>query len=304
MATVLVVDDAAVDRKLVAGLLTKGSELAVETAADGAEALTRIEAQRPDIIVTDLVMPGMSGLELVSTVVERYPGLPIILMTGKGSEETAVQALQAGAASYVPKSSLHQYLLETVQDVLEVVRSQHSHERLMTCLKRSEFQFALANDAGLIPSLVSYVQSLVCSVGLCDDSSVIRVCIALEEALRNALYHGNLELTSEQREGDADAYQRLIEDRTAKPPYAGRKLFVTIRVGPTSGQFIVRDEGKGFDPQKLPDPTDPENLEKVSGRGLLLMRTFMDEVTFNPAGNEVTMLKRHPKAPAGGESPP
>jgi CheY-like chemotaxis protein/anti-sigma regulatory factor (Ser/Thr protein kinase) len=304
MATVLVVDDAAVDRKLVAGLLAKASELTVDTAADGAEALARIEAQRPDIIVTDMVMPGMSGLELVSTVVERYPGLPIILMTGKGTEETAVQALQAGAASYVPKSSLHQYLLETVQDVLEVVRSQHSHERLMTCLKRSEFNFALSNDAALIPSLVSYVQSLVCSVGLCDDSSVIRVCIALEEALRNALYHGNLELTSDQREGDADAYQRLIEERTAKPPYADRKLQVTIRVTPTSGQFIVRDEGKGFDPQKLPDPTDPENLEKVSGRGLLLMRTFMDEVTFNETGNQVTMVKRHPQAPTGRESPP
>lgn len=298
MATVLVVDDAAVDRKLVAGLLSKGSSLTVEVAADGKEALAKIEANQPDIIVTDMVMPGMSGLELVSTVVERYPRIPIILMTGKGTEETAVQALQAGAASYVPKSSLHQYLLETVQDVLEVVRSQYSHEKLMTCLKQSEFSFSLANDATLIPSLISYVQSLVCSIGLCDDSTVIRVCIALEESLRNALYHGNLELTSEQREGDPEVYQKLIDDRTAAAPYASRKLYITIHVSPDSGTFVVRDEGRGFDPRKLPDPTDPENLEKVSGRGLLLMRTFMDEVTFNDAGNQVTMVKRNPKLAA------
>ena len=55
---------------------------------------------------------------------------------------------------------------------------------------------------------------------------------------------------------------------------------------------MVRDEGNGFDPTILPDPTDPANLEKSSGRGILLMRTFMDEVVFNEVGNEVQMLKR------------
>ena len=295
MATVLVVDDAAVDRKLVGGLLAK-AQFTVEYAADGAEAIAKIEASRPDIIVTDLIMPGMSGLELVATVTERFPALPVILMTGKGTEETAVKALQAGAASYVPKAALHQYLVETVQDVLEVVRSQTSHERLMTCLEKSEFHFTLSNDSALIPSLIGYVQSVVCSIGLCDDSSVIRVSIALEEALRNALFHGNLELTSDQREGDSAEYQRLIESRTASPPYASRKLQVTIRVTHGQGTFVVRDDGPGFDPKKLPDPTDPENIEKVSGRGLLLMRTFMDAVTFNDSGNEVTMIKRNADA--------
>jgi CheY-like chemotaxis protein len=292
MPTVLVVDDAAVDRKLVGGLLSKAEDLRVEYAADGKEALAKIEQVWPAIIVTDLVMPGMSGLELVQKVVEGYPRIPIILMTGKGTEETAVQALKAGAASYVPKTALHTYLLETVRDVLDVVRSKHSHERLMECLAKSEFQFQLANDAELIPSLISYVQSLVTSAGLCDESSVIRVCIALEEALRNAMFHGNLELTSDQREGDPQEYQKLIDDRTAKEPYANRRLQVTIRIADDRGTFIVRDQGPGFDPNKLPDPTDPENLEKVSGRGLLLMRTFMDEVTFNATGNQVTMVKR------------
>lgn len=292
MATVLVVDDAAVDRKLVGGLLSKAKDLTVEYAADGAEALSKIEAMHPAIVVTDLVMPGMSGLELVSQIVERFPLIPVILMTGKGTEETAVQALQAGAASYVPKGAMHQYLLETVHDVLDVVRSKHSHQRLMESLKQTEFHFALGNDPNLIPSLISYVQSLVCSMGLCDDSSVIRVCIALEEALRNAMFHGNLELTSEQREGDSTVYQELVEDRTRREPYASRRLFVTVQVSPASGTFIVRDQGPGFDPKKLPDPTDPANLEKVSGRGLLLMKTFMDEVSFNATGNEVTMVKR------------
>src|SRR5262245_4091654 len=301
MPTVLVVDDSAVDRKLVGGLLAREASLAIEFAASGDEALARLATLQPAVIVTDLVMPGMSGLDLVAQVVEQHPEIPVILMTGKGSEEVAVKALQAGAASYVPKAVLHQHLVSTVRDVLAMVQQRQSHARLMDCLKRGQFQFALSNDAGLIPSLINYVQSLVTSVGLCSEADVIRVCIALEEALRNAIYHGNLELTSEQREGDPTKYQELIDDRSRREPYASRTLTVTVEVTPTSGRFVVRDQGPGFDPQKLPDPTDPENLEKVSGRGLLLMRTFMDEVTFNKSGNQVTMIKR---CGAAGEARP
>ena len=67
-----------------------------------------------------------------------------------------------------------------------------------------------------------------------------------------------------------------------------------LAISRATGTFTVRDEGPGFDPSKLPDPTDPANLEKISGRGLLLMRTFMDEVRFNATGNEVTMVKTNP----------
>jgi len=56
--------------------------------------------------------------------------------------------------------------------------------------------------------------------------------------------------------------------------------------------FIVRDEGPGFDPSALPDPTDPENLLKPCGRGVMLIRTFMDQVNFSAKGNEITMVKR------------
>ena len=59
-----------------------------------------------------------------------------------------------------------------------------------------------------------------------------------------------------------------------------------------AASFIIRDEGPGFDPSKLPDPTDARNLGKPSGRGLLLIRTFMDEVGYNPSGNEIRLIKR------------
>ena len=292
MPKVLVVDDAAVDRKLVGGLLSKDLSLEIIFAGDGNEALAKIQAERPTLVVTDLVMPGLNGLDLVARIVADHPSVPVVLMTGKGSEEIAVQALQAGASSYVPKSALHQLLLETVQDLLEMVNQSRTHQRLMRSLKAGRFQFTLGNDPDMIPSLINYVQSIVSSMGLCDDGDAIRVCIALEEAIRNAIFHGNLELTSEQREGDAVVYQQLVVERNSLPPYRNRQLMVTVDVSPTRGTFTIRDQGPGFDPRKLPDPTDPANLERVSGRGLLLMRTFMDEVEFNETGNQVIMTKR------------
>lgn len=299
MPIVLVVDDSAVDRRLVGGMLAKVPGLAVQFAADGREALAFIEAERPDLVITDLVMPEMDGLELVSAVVDRYPQIPIILMTGKGSEEIAVAALKAGAASYVPKTALHQFLVETALDILAMTQDRQSSQRLMGCLGTGQFTFTLENDAELIPSLVNYVQNVAISVGLCDDSDCVRVCIALEEALRNAMFHGNLEINSEVREGDPEAYAALLAERMQSDPWRRRKLYVDVRLSRKAGTFVVRDEGPGFDPRTLPDPTDPANLEKVSGRGLLLMRTFMDDVRFNATGNEVTMVKYSAAGGAG-----
>ncbi|MDP7269286.1 MAG: ATP-binding protein, partial [Pirellulales bacterium] len=74
--------------------------------------------------------------------------------------------------------------------------------------------------------------------------------------------------------------------------YKDRKIEVEIELSPTEAVVTVGDQGSGFDPTSLPDPTDPENLEKISGRGVLLMRSFMDVVEFNAQGNQVKMIKR------------
>jgi anti-sigma regulatory factor (Ser/Thr protein kinase) len=64
--------------------------------------------------------------------------------------------------------------------------------------------------------------------------------------------------------------------------------------------FVIRDEGPGFNPEMIPDPTAPANLSKASGRGILLMRTFVDDMHYNATGNELTLVKR---LPTNGERP-
>jgi anti-sigma regulatory factor (Ser/Thr protein kinase) len=121
---------------------------------------------------------------------------------------------------------------------------------------------------------------------------LFQITTALGEAITNAIDHGCLELDSELREESGIRYRQTAEERSQKSPYRERRVHVTARLTPDEATYVVRDEGPGFDPAKIPDPADPANLLKASGRGLMLIRTFMDEVSFNDKGNEITMIKR------------
>ena len=307
MASILVVDDSLIDQRLAGRLLesrpcpTGGAEptgYSVTYAANGREALAAVERGAPAAIVTDLLMPEMTGLELVGEVRARHSLVPVVLMTAHGSEEMAVRALQAGAASYVPKRDLARDLLPTVDAVVEASRTRRDQVRLMKCLTRTEADFVLDNDPALIPPLVGHLRESVFRISGADETELVRVTMALREALLNAMEHGNLEMSSDLRGRDDDAYHRLADERRADPRYAGRRVHVTVRETPAEAVCVIRDVGPGFDTAAVPDPTDPANLETSSGRGLLLMRAFMSEVRHNDRGNEVTLIRR-PESRAG-----
>lgn len=101
-----------------------------------------------------------------------------------------------------------------------------------------------------------------------DEAATFAIKLALEEAVNNAIRHGNHQ--------DASKKVTLIYDVTE-----------------TCVEITIADEGEGFNPADVPDPRADENLEKPSGRGLMLMRAYMDEVTYNARGNQIHMIKRH-----------
>ena len=72
-------------------------------------------------------------------------------------------------------------------------------------------------------------------------------------------------------------------------PYSSRKIIVAIDLSKSKAQFIVRDQGDGFDVSTLPDVSDVANISDLKDRGLTLIRNFMDEVNFNQEGNEIRM---------------
>jgi len=191
MTTVLVVDDLTSDRLLAETYLLEHTECLVRQAADGLEALEKIETEPPDLVLTDLQMPEMDGLQLVREVRSRYPHIPVVLMTAHGSEMLAVDALHDGAASYIPKSHLKERLVPTIQTVLERSRVDRTSVGLFDYVESGEFTFCLASAPELIPPLVDLLQCMAAGVSASDGNERMRIGVALREALLNALYHGN-----------------------------------------------------------------------------------------------------------------
>jgi CheY-like chemotaxis protein/anti-sigma regulatory factor (Ser/Thr protein kinase) len=292
MAKILVVDDNAVDRLLVGKLLAKGINLTVDYAENGRAALEAIARDMPDLVLTDMQMPELDGLQLVREVRRQFPLVPVILITAHGSEEVAVEALRSGAASYVPKENLAGELVKTVESVLNLADSRRRRHHLRQRLTRMESHFALENDRSLIPPLVAELTENLTFMGLCDETELLRVTVALGEALDNAMVRGNLEIGPELRERDEKAYQELIAQRREELPYRDRLVYVIAKESRLEAIYVIRDEGPGFDTSRLPDPADPHNMEQMANRGLLLIRAFMDEVRHNAKGNEITMVKR------------
>jgi serine/threonine-protein kinase RsbW len=111
-----------------------------------------------------------------------------------------------------------------------------------------------------------------------DDEEILKISMAVREAAVNAVLHGN-------------AYD------------PGKKVIVDLERTASDLVITIRDQGKGLDPDRIPDPLAPENLLKTSGRGIFLIRSFMDEVQINPSqtGTEIKLIKHVHGNAAGGK---
>ncbi len=292
MTRILLVDESAPDRRLAADLLQRQGNVEVFYAGGGMEALPAIRRLSPHVVLAALPSEGTQFLKLIEEVHRKYPRLPLIVMTGDDLTPLLFEALQKGAVSFVPKGNMAHCLSRTLQSVLSCSRGERRHQRLVGYLCPAESSFCLDNDPELIPPLVSHLQeSAVRSKGV-GETGRMQLGIALHEALLNALYHGNLEVSSQLREAGEAAYLALADERRRTPPYRDRRIHVLARMTPSKAVFVIRDEGPGFKPEELPDPTAPENLARASGRGILLMRSFVDAMRYNGKGNQLTLVKR------------
>lgn len=131
----------------------------------------------------------------------------------------------------------------------------------------TELVLELPNDLRQIEHAVEYVMERCAACQTHGRRLRLNFRVSLTEALSNAMLYGN-----------------------RKDPH--KRVRVEIIVGDVELIARVTDEGMGFDPTEIPDPTSPDNIEKAGGRGLFLMRELMDEVHFNERGNQVTLVLR------------
>ncbi|HEV2837555.1 MAG TPA: ATP-binding protein [Pyrinomonadaceae bacterium] len=225
------------------------------------KALRRDDLDSFDLIISDLSEAEVNG-QPIGDLQRKHLVTPL---SAEIRTTDIIKAFKMGAANYLRLPYNRDELREIVEKTL-AYKLRYVDDPSVLSHVHEKIEFELPSDLSLMNGVLEYLQERVAKLGLIkpDRSNLF---VALDEAFVNAVKHGNK------------------NDPT-------KLVRITAELTPQEASFTVEDEGEGFDINQIPDPCDPANLFRSSGRGVLLIYNIMDEVEYNAQGNRVKMVKR------------
>jgi CheY-like chemotaxis protein/anti-sigma regulatory factor (Ser/Thr protein kinase) len=272
--TLLVVDDDPSIHELIGAMLA-GKNWELDSAANGDEALSRLGNRAYDLVLTDILMPGMDGLTLLGEMRNRFPYTSMVVMTVKNTPAHILGALQKAATAYLAKPFDRETLIGTLQNALST--TVNSDDIKVLSDKPDWISLQIRCKLTTADRLTQFMRELPSDL---EPSEREHIAMAFRELLMNAIEHGG----------------RLDPEKTVDLSY--------IRTARTI-VYYLRDPGEGFSMQKLTHaaigntPDDPFRHMQLrdqagirpGGFGLLLTQSFADELIFSAKGNEVILIK-------------
>jgi serine/threonine-protein kinase RsbW len=262
---ILIVDNNDELRAILEDTLGSLGHEAVVT-GDREAALSRSDLDQFDLIISDLTEDAQLDQQSNGKPAgEQHRRHLLTSVNSNAAEPVIIKAFKMVAANYLRapynRDELREIVEQTLSYKLRYVDDpsvlSHTHEKI---------EFELPSDLALMNGVLQYLLERVAKLGLISAEGS-NLFVALDEAFVNAVKHGN--------KNDPTKLVRI-----------GAEL------SPKEACFTIEDEGEGFDVATIPDPRDPANLFKSSGRGVLLIYNIMDEVEYNEQGNRVKMVKR------------
>jgi serine/threonine-protein kinase RsbW len=232
----------------------------VKTIESRDEALQLDSIESYDLVITDL--DGDKFANEVASPAEQASCLPSFPVSTPGE---TIKAFKLCAANFRRDEFNEDELKNFVETILNY-KIQFVDKAEIVQTLRENIQFELPSAISTMHAVLDYLMKRVEKLGVINPEQS-NLFIALDEAFVNAVKHGN--------KFDANKLVR-----------------VTAEVSTKEARFTVEDEGEGFDVNAIPDPRDPQNLFKASGRGVLFIYNIMDEVKYNDRGNRLTMVKK------------
>src|SRR3989304_2428783 len=250
---ILVVDDDAFFRVLCADILTGGGFF-VRSASTGKEALALAEAEDFDMVITDLVMPDMNGLEVLGRVNEYTPPIDVIVITGHGSIESAIAALKNGAFDYIMKPLNEDELLHTVESCLEKRKLLEENQEMRQSLRLFEVSRAITSTLDIVKlynqTLDALLQTVPSQAGIAAFYEPDQKTLALKSArhLNTGEAEAIIEIFKSRFERDLKGFSNITV--LAKPEINGfekdflkdyRSFFAAplVKGNTTLGYFIL-----------------------------------------------------------------
>lgn len=261
---ILIVDDNDELRSALEKVLRELGHDVVAT-NDREAALMRADLDAFDLIISDLTDDAESGVEILSELQRKRLAVPVVVSSDEAQRGGIVKAFKMGAANFLRLPYNNDELRAIVEKTLSYKLRFVEDLKVLPYI-REKIDFELPSDLSLMNGVLQYLIERVARLGVIKPERS-NLYVALDEAFVNAVKHGNRNDTS-----------KLVR--------------ITAELSPKECRFTVEDEGQGFNIQEIPNPCDPENLFKSSGRGVLLIYNIMDEVKYNERGNQLTMVKR------------
>lgn len=258
---ILIIDD---HDDLAAALSAEFSDRGfyVESTRDRDDAVRRFNRDEFDVVITDLDGKNLVSNDDEERVNERLPCLPEPVSEGRSN----IKAFKICLANYRPEKFAESEIDHIVKTTLNYKAKFIDRSSLIKD-RHEKIDFEVPSQISLMHDILDYLIKRVEKLGVVKPEKS-NLFVALDEAFVNAVKHGN----------------KFDKSKMVR---------ISVEISPEQASFTIEDEGEGFNVEAIPDPTDPENLFKTSGRGVMFIYNIMDEVTYNRRGNRLTMVKKN-----------
>lgn len=291
---VLIVEDDFASRELLRITTEKEGYQAI-LAENGAVGLEKFHHAKPDVVISDIRMPEMDGMKLLETIRSEAKDIFIIIVTGHGTEELALKALQLGANNYIKKPLDLSDLKVLLRRFYNILKSKELESNIPELISTRSFELEFSTDIDLVPAIVQY---LINKTGhLFTNKEKIQIELGLSELIINAIEHGNLAITnSEKNESlNRNELSQLYEQRMSIDKYKNRKVKINYKYENNICHWEIEDEGEGFNWKHVPIPTDNRLIHELHGRGIFLSKLQFDMLEYQGRGNLVKIEKKSSK---------
>lgn len=293
--SILLVDDSPEIVQSLGTLLAR-QDYQVDTALCGSDALRKLRRDIYDIVVCDIEMPGMNGLDFLEKIRQDNLNQEVILMTGYLEQEYFIRAIKLGASDFLSKPIEIQHLLKSIEAIISRIVIRNSSEKLLNNFDQAEFSCVI--DPHKFSGVgVSKILNPILFQNLdLPQDTLNDLLTCADEMLQNAYIHGVLELTDAERLCEQAQLREIIGYRLLEPRITDRRVRFSFSLDQASQaiHICVEDDGDGFDSETwLRRLRGAENLSmEAHGRGLAMLYFLSDQLIFENGGRRVRVVRK------------
>lgn len=287
---VLIVEDDIVSRELLRVIVQKeGYEL--RTAEDGFAGFEVFNEFMPDVVVTDIRMPRLDGIELLKKIRTVERDVIVIIVTAHGNENIALEALHVGANNYLKKPINLEDLKILLSRYYSLYKTKTVRKDITALVSSQTIELVIESDLDLIPSVAEYLVNQVKHIY--SNTELISVELGLSELLLNAIEHGSYNISGDEKE-EALKNNTLVElynQRKENEQCKCKKIHILFIRSKQFCEWIITDEGQGFDYTFMPSPFTDRLVTNLHGRGVFISKLQFDSIEYLEKGNSVKARK-------------